>query len=541
VVFDQMRADYLTRWESLFGDEGIRRLQKDGAWFRNCHYPYAATWTAAGHASLLTGCSPRKHGIIGNDWYERASGATVSCVGSDRYQRVPARGAPARENGDGRPERSGRGASPERLLVPSLGDVLVEATGGKARVVSLSLKDRSAVFPGGRHAAGCYWMDMATGSFVTSTYYRERLHPWVAEFNAGKPADRWFGQDWTWLRADLDYERHSGPDDVAAEGIGVFQGRTFPHPMTGGLDLKVPTPLYYQALYNSPFGNELLLALAERAIAAEQLGARETADLLCVSFSSNDPIGHCWGPDSQEVLDVTLRSDRIVKELLAYLDARVGRGWYVLALTSDHGVCPIPEVARGQGKDAGRIAPAVLGSQAEEFLRTRFGKEGDKARWIEATAEDWIYLDQDTLKKNGVPAADAEPALAGWLKNQTGVRTAYTRTQLTRGLPKDDAIGQAVLRSFHPGRCGDVCVVPKPYYLLSSYLTGTTHGTPYAYDTHVPLLVYGPAIAGGTRREPVTPLAVAAIFAHVLGIKPPSDAEVPVPRELFRSPAAAER
>jgi hypothetical protein len=530
VVFDQLRGDYLERWQELFEEGGFRRLQEEGAWFQNCHYPYAHTVTAAGHASLLTGCSPQQHGIVGNNWYDIDAGRSVYCV-AEHHEQVP---ATLDEGARGRPSRRpGHGGSPGRLLAPTVGDVLKEITAGRARVVSLSIKDRSAVLPGGHRPDVCCWLCTSTGRFVTSTYYRTTLPAWVEAFNRGRPADRWFGQDWNRLRPDLDYLRHSGPDDVPGEGRGILQGRTFPHPTTGGL--KTPGSSYYQALYNSPFGNELLLQLAKRAIDAEQLGQRGVPDLLCVSFSCNDPIGHCWGPDSQEVLDVTLRSDLIVRELLAYLDSRVGRGNYLLALSADHGVCPLPEVARSRGKQAGRIGSELLDSSAEAFLNDTYGSTGSASRFVEYAIYPWVYLNRRVLRERKLDQAEVERTLAGWLKQQPGVLTAYTRTELERGVPADDHVGQRVRRSFHPQRCGDVTVVFQPYHIPSSgFATGTTHGTPHPYDTHVPLLVYGPGIAGGPRREPVTPQAVAAIFARGLNIPPPALAEAPVPRTLRR-------
>jgi len=301
--------------------------------------------------------------------------------------------------------------------------------------------------------------------------------------------------------------------------------------MQGAL-IKLPTA-YYGALENSPFGNELLLGLAERAVDAEHLGSHDVPDLLCVSFSSNDVIGHCYGPDSQEVLDVTLRSDRIVAELLNHLDATVGKGRYVVALTADHGVCPLPEVSRQQGKDAGRIARALLNQEASDFLDTRFGMpEGKSSRWVEAVEGPWIYLRQQVIHQRGLQSADVEAALAEWLKAQQGIQAVYTRSQLAHGIAADDALGQSVRLSYYPDRAGDLFVVLKPYYLLWQLTTGTNHGTPHPYDTHVPLLVYGPGIRSGVRSDAVTPQATAAILAKALGIKPPAEAEAPVPERL---------
>jgi predicted AlkP superfamily pyrophosphatase or phosphodiesterase len=526
VVFDQMRGDYLTRWEKLYGEGGFRRLQKEGAWYKNCHYPYAGTLTAPGHASLATGTSPYKHGIIANEWWDRSSGKIVSAIESARHRPVPA------------PADSARvifGVAPVRRQQPSLGDALLEATDGKAKVVSLSIKDRAAILLAALRAL-CFWFSTYTGMFGSSTYYNDTLPGWVNEFNRGKMADRWFEQKWDRLRPDLDYARFSGPDDNPAEGIGILQGRTFPHSLKGGSPRLGRG--YYQAMTNSPFGSELLLAFAKKAIEAERLGRRDTPDLLCLSFSSNDLVGHCWGPDSQEVMDVTLRSDLIVKELLEFLDAKVGRGKYVLAISADHGICPIPEVARAQGKEAGRVSPFTL-EKSVFFLDKKFGN-GDSPPWVEAVVGGQIYLRLPTLKKLGLKPAVVEKALADWLVQQPGIKAAYTRTQLMAGPIKGDPIGESVRLSFHPERSGDVVVVLQPYHLLSPPVSSprlaayrTTHGSPHPYDTHVPLLIYGPGIRPGPRDELVRPQAVTAILARSLGIRPPAGAEVPVPDGLF--------
>lgn len=533
VVVDQLRADYLTRWQDLFGNGGFRRLQTEGAWFQNCHYPYAGTTTGPGHASLATGCPPAKHGIIANEWYERASGSVAYCVDSERYSIVPPRPTSAddkdpdidQENESGLPVLKKRpGIAPERLLLPTLGDALKDATGGAGRVFSLSYKERSAVLLGGHKPDACYWIDKASALAVTSTYYGNRVHPWVEEFNRAKPANAFFGRDWTRLRTDLDYERHSGPDDGPGEGKGHGQGRTFPHPTTGGTD-KVGGK-YYEAVYTSPFGNEVLLDLVRRTIDAEGLGTREAPDLLCVSFSSNDPVGHAWGPDSQEVLDMTLRTDLILKALLDHLDAKVGRGRYVLGLSADHGICPLPEVSRRQGRDAGFVAPTLLARGVDDFLNETYPKKkGEtRARWVESVEFPWVYLKRELIKARGLNPAVVEASVVAWLKQQAGIETAYGRTELLAGMPENDSVGRSVARSMHPDRSGDVAFVLKRYYLVSNKLTGTSHGSPHDYDTHVPMLIFGPGVRAGVRAERVSPLSIAATLGHALGVRLPSEA-----------------
>jgi predicted AlkP superfamily pyrophosphatase or phosphodiesterase len=438
-----------------------------------------------------------------------------------RYDRVP----------PGKDKKKRGAGSPERLLAPTLADVIKDATGGKGRVVSLSLKDRGSVLPGGRKPDAVYWYDDADGQFVTSTYYRDQVHPWVAAFNERRQVDGWFGRDWTLLRSDIDYAGRSSPDDSPGEGGGKKQGRTFPHPMTGGL--TAPGKDYYSALYTSPFGNDLLLAFTKHAVEAEQLGQRDTPDLLLVSFSANDPVGHAWGPDSQEVLDITLRTDLLLRDLLTFLDQRVGKGNYVLALSADHGVCPLPERSQALGKEAGRLGSALV-LKMQAHLQEALGRgTDDKARWIDYAGGESIYLNHRLLREREIPVEKAERAVADWLKTQTGVQTAYTRTDLLRGVADDDEIGRRVRRSFHPERSGDVFPVLKPYYIFSpAYLTGTTHGSPHAYDTHVPLIVFGAGVRPGVRTDSVTPLAAPVILARSLGLSLARSTER-VPAGLF--------
>jgi len=548
VVFDQMRGDYVERWRPLFEDGGFLRLEKDGAWFTNCHYPYATTATGPGHASMLTGCSPDRHGIINNEWYDTKSATIVNCSESVRYQRIP---APSRRAED--PEKASEPAkgaassskarikfagSPDYLLAPTLGDALKEATGGKARIVGLSFKDRSAILPVGKSADAAYWLDNTDGMFVTSSCYRDSVHPWIAEFNEKRVADQWFGKDWTRLLPDLDYERYSGPDKAPGEGIGSKQGETFPHPTDGGL--KKPGPSYYNALFNSPYGNDMLMELVRRAMSAEKLGKNEAIDLLVVSFSSNDAVGHTWGPDSQEVFDTTLRSDRLMSEFLSLLDKEVGKGKYVLALTADHGICPLPEVTARNGKFAIRVSGRKLIADAEEHLCSLFDKPfadlepAKKPRWIEQIAPPWIWLNQSLIKQRGLKSCDVEKALADFLSKQEGIGRAFTRAELASPCPLDDAIGMKMKRSYYAERCGDVGIVLMPYCLLGDgFKTGTNHGSPHPYDTYVPLLVYGTGIKPGIRKEAVTPQAIAAILAKAAGINPPKMAVYPAPEGLF--------
>jgi predicted AlkP superfamily pyrophosphatase or phosphodiesterase len=522
VVFDQLRGDYLTKWQPLFVEGGFNRLMKDGAHFTQCHYPYAYTLTAAGHTSLLTGASPNKHGVIANDWYDRETGESVSSV-------TPP------------PEEKRNGFGPYRRKVESLGDVLMRVLRG-ARIASFSVKPRSAILLAGSNAQMVYWMDDA-GQFETSPHYRALPHRWVRTFNNDRRAEKFLNKTWERFKPDLDYVKYSGPDDFEGEGTGYDQGVTFPHKFQM-LDAKKPER-YFEAVFNSPVGNDILFEFAKAGIVAENLGKGDATDLLCISFSSNDFVGHCWGPDSQEVLDITLRSDAMMQELLQFLDAKVGKGNYTIALSADHGVCPLPEWTAKQGGKAARVDPALLTSQAEMFLNEKFAG-GAKIPWLltPRKANPWIYFNQPVLKELKLDQKVVERALADWMAKQPGIHSAYTRSEMLADDAPKDPIALMVRKSFHPEGSGDVMAILAPNHLFSQAILSknpekieayrTTHGTPHPYDTHVPLIVMGPKVAPGPREQRVAPQAMASILAEVIGIPAPAAAEHSVPEGLWK-------
>lgn len=532
VVFDQMRGDYLARWAPHFGPNGFERLKREGAWFGDCHLPYACTSTGPGHASLATGAPPSAHGIIENEWYDRAAAAHAYCCQPARpFDLVPPVPPELGKPGRG----SATGFSPERLLAETVGDAL-RAAHPTSRVFALSLKDRTAVLMGGKNPSGVYCFDTRDGRFHTGAFYgRDAAHPWVAEFNAARPADKWFDATWDRFKPDLDYARASGPDDAPGEAAGFNgQGTVFPHPLKG--KLTAPAKPYYDALECSPFGNELLLALAQKCVTAEKLGSGPTPDLLLLSFSSTDIAGHQWGPDSQEVLDITLRADKVVADLLAFLDAELGRGKYAVAVTADHGVCPLPEhpATRAAYPAAERRTVAELASGLEAALKERFGTG---ATWVEALDEKtwpWVYLNHRALAAHKRTPDEAAAVARDWLAERPFLETALTRKDIEdRESPRAHRLAGAAALAFHPDRCGDVLAVPKPGVQVSPYKAGTGHGSPHPYDTHVPfLLAGGPVPALGARTERVSALAVAPALAWALGVPAPRQASVPAPAAL---------
>lgn len=537
VVFDQMRGDYIQRWSEYLGPNGFRRMQAEGTHFTNCYYPYGITSTGPGHASMLSGCSPDRHGITNNEWYDRVSGQMAYCAGTERYDIVPVPAPPTTPSTKSSTTVKKVGC-PDRFLSPTVADVLKLATNGKSKVFGLSLKDRSAILPVGHKPDGAYWFN---GQFVTSTYYRDSVHPWVSEFNRSKTRDLWYDKPWTRFRPDLDYVKLSGPDQGVGEAKSNGRGITFPHIMTGGK--KELGKEYYESLANSPYGNDLLLAFAKACIVAEGLGTRDVPDLLTVSFSSNDLIGHTYGPDSQEVLDVTLRSDALMADFMTFLDDRVGKGQYAIVLTSDHGICPLPEYSAAHGREARRVPAVSLLLNAERHLQSKFGKldggfeDGGKPKrttWIESISAPWLYVNERLCAAKGVKKEVVAAEYVTWLRQNPDVFNAYTAEELQK--PESlDVAGKMMAKSYYAGRSGDLCVVLKSYFLIDKITSnGTSHGTPHDYDRHVPLAVFGPGAKHGLVNEAITPQHAATVLSHFLGIAMPKDCEYSLPETLSK-------
>ncbi len=498
IAVDQFRYDYLTRFESEYRD-GIRRLLTGGAVFTGARLEHYPTVTAVGHSTMLSGAIPTDSGIIGNDWYDRESGATVTSVSDSKVQ-VLGGGA------------AGSAASPHRLLVTTLGDELKLAQSGAAagvapKVIGVSLKDRAAILPAGRGADAAYWFDVTTGAFVSSSYYFPAIPGWVTAFNQRKPADGYAGKTWT-LATGTPTEPHVLP---AAPGA----------------------PLY-NAIFGSPFGNDLLLTLATEALDKEQLGQRGVTDLFTVSFSSNDSVGHKYGPDSPEVHDISVKTDATVGKLLAEVDRRVGLAHTLVMFTSDHGVAPVPEVLSARHMPGGRVEGTALFDSMQKALEERFGA----GKWLLATAGTSPYLNHALIAQKKLDPAEVRRVAADALRAADGSHVArvYTRDQLLRAEVGDDAIARRVLRGFNAERSGDLEIILEPYWIRGA--TGTTHGTPYEYDAAIPLILMGPGIRPGRYPAHAALNDAAPTLAYLLDIQVPAAATGRVLLEALQ-PAAA--
>ena len=499
VVIDQFRYDYLTRFEDQFGEGGFKRLLNGGAVFTNANYLQAPTFTACGHATFMSGATPAMNGIIANEWFDRQANKVVTSVSDDKTKLL-----------GGRPGASG--ASPRRMLGSTLGDELKLTTIGRAKVVGVSHKDRSAVLPVGKRPDGAYWYSLDNGNFISSDYYFSDLPDWVKKFNSEQHCNRYFGAKWERLLPESAYNR-SLPDDV--EGENNKFGNTFPHIVTGKHDKL--SKEFYDDFEKTPFANDYLWDFAKAAIENEKLGADDVPDLLTISFSANDLLGHKFGPYSQEVQDMTLRTDRTMANLMTYLDQKIGAGQWVLALTADHGVAPVPEQTQKLGY-GGRVTTKQVVDAVEAALDKECGDE----KWVLSFTYGNLYLDETVAAKRKVPVEEAERVAGQAVKAISGIAEAFTHTQLSAGRVPANAITQSVMNGFFAARNGNLLVIPQPFYLLSS-VDATTHGSPYGYDTHVPVIFYGAGIAAGSFASAGSPADIAPTLAALLKLETPSN------------------
>lgn len=500
IAIDQFRYDYLTRFEDQFGEGGFKRLLNGGAVFTNANYIHTPTYTACGHATMMSGATPAMNGIIANEWYDRETGRVVTSVSDNKTKLL------------GGANPNGSGASPHRLIGSTLGDEMKRTSIGQAKVIGISHKDRSAILPSGKRPDAAYWYSLDNGNFVSSDFYFADLPEWVKKFNRDQHCNHYFGAKWDRLLPLAAYNR-SLPDDAVGENSPY--GNVFPHIVTGGKE-KLEKE-FYDDFEKTPFANDYLLDFAKAAIENEKLGADDVTDLLTISFSANDLLGHKFGPYSQEVQDMTLRTDRTIAALLTYLDQKVGVGQWVASLTADHGVSPVPEQTQKLGY-GGRVNSKQISDAIEQALDKQFGEE----KWLLSFTYGNAWLDESLPARHKTTIEEVERVASQAVLKIPGVAECFTHTQLSTGQLPANAITKSVMNGFFASRTGNLLVVPRPYYLLAS-IDATTHGTPYSYDTHVPVILYGAGIAAGSFTAASSPADIAPTLAALLKIEPPSN------------------
>jgi hypothetical protein len=484
IIIDQFRGDYLERYRDQFADGGFRLLLDHGANFTDCNYDYANTRTAPGHSTLFTGAYSNGHGIAANEWWDQKKKKMVTSVEDDATELVGIPDAQAKKKA---------GASPHNLLADTLGDELKLATQGKSKVFSVSLKDRASVLPGGFSADGAYWIEPKSGVWITSTYYRPELPKWAQDFNSSNRAAKYWDRDW------------KNANGETLRSTGHRKGKD-------GSDAG-----FYELIGSTPFANEYELEFAKELIVYENLGAGQATDLLAISLSPNDILGHQVGPDSPEMAAMALALDRELADFFSFIGHQVGLANTWIALSADHGVSALPDAAKKLRIPAANLDSGKLEAQINSALTKKFSP-AHAATFIKLDYP-LAWLDEDSFTAAHIKQRDAEVAVGEAMK-QVGLREYFTKSQLAEGAVPATALGKKFLHSYSPEGSWYVMGVPEPYTVGSA--KGTDHASPYSYDTHVPLSFYGLPFRPGTYRTHAEPVDLAATLASLLGINAPT-------------------
>lgn len=501
IVIDQMRPDYLTRFSSEYTG-GLARLMREGLVFTNAYHDHAATETAVGHATISTGRYPSHHGFVGNNWYDRELGRdTYACADSAAHIL-------------GEPSAAGR--SPKLLLTDALGDWLKAEHPG-AKVYSVSSKDRAAVAMGGQKPDGAFWYSTTTGRYSTSSYYSAALPAWLDSFNTSQQIDSYYKIGWQKLLPDSSYSL-SHKDDFPSEADGIHT--TFPHLF----DTTKPAPdkNYFRALLSTPFADEVTLSLATMIVRETNLGKDTIPDLLCISCSAADSIGHAYGPNSQEVQDYYLRLDRYLDTFFVFLDSAVGKGQYCIALSSDHGVLPLPEDLVAQGVAALRLNVDTVSANIHAIGRQMMSELHLSSDPVADASYD-VRLNYDESRRAGISDQDFQQMAAVRIRKLPYIADALTRDELQSGSGEGRPLFELYRNSFHPLRGPDIYLRFAQYTLVRKSKFGTAHGTPYPYDTDVPIVFVSKITVAGRNDERVKTVDVAPTLARLLGVIPPKD------------------
>ncbi len=520
ITVDQLRGDLPQRFLSGMGDGGFRYLLDNGVVYANAHHAHANTETIVGHATLATGAHPSDHGLVGNVWFDRASGQLVYNVEDARYPLLSAGADVDRATEIDPTQKVAKtdGRSPGAILVSTFSDELAISTAGKAKVFAVSVKDRGAISMAG-HAGKAFWFSKQKGEFVTSRFYYDRYPEWVQAFNAARPAQRYANAQWELLRQPADYLLGDKDDQPWETAFGSF-GRVFPHPYGPG-DGKYFTTL----LTLSPAGDELTLDFARQLVENEAIGADDVTDYLSVSFSSTDYVGHLFGPSSLEAEDNLLRLDRTLARLLAFVDEKVGLKNTLIVLSADHGGPEVPGQLNQFGIEADYVNPDEWDKAAGiENLKKRFGIGGEL---IQKFFPPYVYLDREVIGERGLSQAEVEQAVAAEMMKFKGVAMAVSSTALMHGRVPDTAMTRSILNGHNLKRSGDVYVVFEPHWFINDFdglIVASTHGSPWQYDSFVPVIFAGAGLQPRRVYREIQTIDVARTLAAWTGTKPPSAA-----------------
>ena len=530
ITVDALRGDFPSRYQSVLGEGGFRYLMEQGINYTNAHYQHANTETIVGHASLATGTVTEAHGMVGNVWFDRQQDRLVYNIEDARYHLLTA-GADVDKQTEIDPTQKAAkvdGRSPENILTSTFSDELAVHFAGRSKIFAVSVKDRGAVSLAG-HAGKAFWFSKASSEFVTSNYYYDKYPAWVNEWNARNPASVYAGKSWELLHPSSKYLFGDADDREYESDIAGF-GRTFPHAY-GEADNKYFTT----KLTLSPAGDELTLDFAKTLLDKEKLGQDKVPDYLAISFSSTDYVGHIFGASSLESEDNIARLDRTLADLFAYVDKKVGLENTLVVLSADHGQPEVPGYLNEQGiHNAHYFDPKSLDkTPAIAALKKQFGI-GEEL--IEDYFHPYIYLNHDLILKKGLNQAAVEQAVAAELLKFDGVAYAVSSSALRTASLPDTLLMRSILRNFHPKRSGDIYLVFEPNVFINDFdglIVASTHGSPWRYDTFVPVIFAGAGLPATKVSRPVTPYDIAPTLAAYLNVKPPSGAiGMPLPEVL---------
>ncbi len=504
ITIDQMRADYLHRYSSHFSEGGFARLQNDGFTCHDHHFGYAPTYTGPGHASIFTGTTPAIHGIVANDWYVREIKGTVYCASDDAVFGVGVDGI----DQDGTAYGASGKMAPTRMLTSTIGDELKLSTGMKSKVIGISLKDRGAILPAGHAADGAYWFyGKDKGHFITSTYYGEKMRSWAQAFNEKEEAKKLTNKGWELLLAPESYDA-CWPDNNPFEG--PFEGAikaTFPYDLealkekNGGFDI----------LKGTPGGNTILVDFALAAIEGEQMGVDEITDMLTLSFSATDYVGHRCGSHAIETMDMYLRLDLELERFFNALDEKVGDGNWTVFVTADHGGATVPSLAASEGLPTGYWSHGNMQERIEEALDLKYGNQ--ESDWIENVSNNAIFISK--IASSGVDKTTLQRFIADLAIEEDGILQSFPLVDLAT-FAAVDPFAEKIYAGHNQNVSGDVLLVMKPGWLTYGR-TGTSHGSPFAYDTHVPCLFYGSGVKQGATHTRTYIRDIAPTVASLLG------------------------
>jgi len=505
IVVDQMSYDFLVRYERKYGNGGFKRLVREGFLCKNAHYNYVPTYTAPGHACVYTGSVPAVHGIAGNEWFDQRRGKVVYCTEDSTARTV------------GSESLAGL-MSPRNLLTTTITDQLKLSNNGQSKVIGVALKDRGAILPAGHLGNAAYWFDSFSGHWITSDYYMKDLPGWVQQFNNRKLAAQYLSQPWTPLLNAAQYSE-STTDDQPYEGR--FRGETtskFPH------DLPKLKTADFDLIRNTPFGNTLTKDFALAAIKGENLGKGPVTDFLAVSFSSTDYVGHQYGPYAMETQDTYLRLDRDIADLLTFLDAYLGKENILVFLSADHGVSPVADQMVQDKVPAGIFDNRKAMADLKKKLNADLG-EGD---WIRGYENQQLYLNHRLLREKDKSVDDIHEAITPVLLQLEGVADVVNLHEISESSLPDHFISM-IKNGMHRKRSGDIYVVLEPNW-MEGRRQGTTHGSMYAYDTHVPIIFYGGLVRSGNTTEQVHVTDITPTVAQLLNlIEPNGSIGKPIP------------